>query len=154
MREGNWRDAIRHDGYLVVRLRVFSVEEGGQNRYVQSGMKATWVGPRDEYLTGLLELPDPAVRSIASGAEGVVHVRPLEPSQWNGVARGAQIGLCKNWPRRLGQGVVLERVGVPTRCVPPEFPLPPHGRPAVAMLRRRPTLGELVRDGMRRFRRG
>lgn len=147
---GSWAEAIQHDGYFVVRLRVFTVEEGGQNRHVQSGMKASWTGPDRCPLPGLLELPDDAVRSIAPGAEAVVHVRPLEPSSWRDVEVGTRIGLCKNWPRELGEGVVIKRVSVPEGCIPPQFSLPHNGTSAVAMLRRRPTLVERIRSAFRR----
>lgn len=151
---GAWDDAIRHDGHFVVRLRVFTVEQGGQNRHVQSGMKASWTGPGLTLLPGLLELPSATVRSIAPGAEATVHVRPLEPSSWNSVEAGTRIGLCKNWPRELGEGVVVDRVRVPREYTAPQFPQPRGGTPAVAMLRRQPTLVERIRDGLRRIRNG
>jgi hypothetical protein len=34
VRMSSWPEAIQHDGYFVVRLHVFTVEEGGQNRHV------------------------------------------------------------------------------------------------------------------------
>ena len=147
---GSWAEAIQHDGYFVVRLRVFTVEEGGQNRHVQSGMKASWTGPDRRPLPGLLKLPNEAVRSIAPGTEAVIHVRPLEPSSWKDVEVGTRIGLCKNWPRELGEGVVIKRVSVPEEGIPPQFPLPRNGTSAVAMLRCRPTLAERIRSVFRR----
>ena len=147
---GSWAEAIQHDGYFVVRLRVFTVEEGGQNRHIQSGMKGSWTGPDRCPLPGLLELPGETVRSIAPGAQATVHVRPLEPSAWKAVQAGTRIGLCKNWPRELGEGAVVERVSVPVERVLPQFPLPAGGTPAVAMLRRRPTLVERIRGAFPR----
>lgn len=151
---GSWADAIQHDGYFVVRLRVFTVDEGGQNRHVQSGMKASWTGPDDCPLPGLLELPSETVRSIAPGIEAVVHVRPLEPSSWKDVGVGTMLGLCKNWPRELGEGVVVERVSVPEECIPPQWSLPRDGTPAVAMLRRRTTFAERIQGAFRRRQSG
>ena len=151
---GSWEEAIRHDGYFVVRLRVFTVEEGGQNRHIQSGMKASWTGPDHQLLPGLLELRSSTVRSIAPGTEATVHVRPLEPSSWDSVEARTRIGLCKNWPRELGEGVVIERVRVPREYTPPRFRPPRNSTPAVAMLRRQPTFGERFRGALRRMRNG
>jgi hypothetical protein len=154
VRTGSWKEAIQHDGYLVVRLRVFTLEEGGQNRHIQSGMRASWDGPDHRLLPGLLELASESERSIAPGVEALVHVRPLEPSSWKGVDVGTRISLCKNWPRALGEGVVVERVGVPEELVPPRFPSPRGGTPAVARLQRRTTIGERALLALRRLRDG
>jgi hypothetical protein len=147
-----WAAAIRHEGYFIVRLRVLAAEEGGQNRHLQSGLKATWTGPQPWPLPGLLELPTWSGRSIAPGSEAIVHVRPLEPSAWNDVRAGTRIGLCKNWPREIGEGVVIERVDVPERHVPPQFRLPADRTAAAATLRSRLTLVERARGILRRVR--
>lgn len=148
---GDWRQTIGHDGYFVVRLRLFTVEEGGQDRHIQSGFRATWAADDIPHaMDGPIDLADDTARSIAPGREAVVHVHPLQPLAWVDVAPGMHLRLCRNWPRALGEGVVLERVRVPQKLVPLRIPEPLPGRAAVAVLHRRPTLGERVRWLFRR----
>lgn len=148
---GDWREIIGHEGYFVVRLRLFTVEEGGQDRHLQSGFRAMWAADGIPHaMDGPIELADPGSRSVAPGHEATVHVHPLQPLAWVDVEPGMHLRLCKNWPRALGEGVVLERVGVPRKLVPLRIPEPPPGRAAVAVLHRRPTLVERVRGLFRR----
>ena len=76
MRRGRWKDTIQHDGYFVVRLRLFTVDEGGQNRHVQSGIKGRWTtsegrGPAP----GVAGAPRPIGEEHRTGRRGD-HPRP------------------------------------------------------------------------------
>lgn len=141
-----WREIIGHDGYFHVLLHLFTVEEGGQNRHVQSGFRANWTADRTRGpMSGPLEFEDETRRSLAPGTDAVVRVYPLQPAQWAEIESGMEVSLCKNWPRALGQGQVIERVRVPRRFVPLRVPDLPAGT-ASAMLRRQPTLRERLRS--------
>lgn len=145
VRKRNWREIIGHDGYFLVLLHLFTAEEGGQNRHVQAGFGANWAsdatpGP----MPGPLEFEDESMRSLAPGAEALVRVYPIQPAQWVEIEPGMEVNFCKNWPRSLGVGRVLERVGVPRGFVPLRVPDPTAGTASV-MLRRKPTLRERFR---------
>lgn len=142
---GDWRDIIGHDGYFVVRVRLFTVAEGGQGRHLQSGFRACWWPDGVPHVVaGPIVLSEPGQRSVAPGGEAVVHVHPLQPAAWTDVERGAQLRFGKRWPRALGEGEILERVRVPRKEVPLRLPPLPPGSTA-AVLYRRPTLGERLR---------
>jgi len=96
-------------------------------------------------MPGPLEFEDDSMRSLAPGAEALVRVYPLQPAQWVEIERGMEVHLCKNWPRPLGVGRVLERVRVPRSFVPLRVPDPPAGTASV-MLRRKPTFRERIRS--------
>lgn len=146
MREGDWRDVIGHDGYFVVELHLFTVEEGGQRRHVQSGFRARWTAPgMPHLLEGPLLLAEPGRRSVAPGADAIVHVRPMQPAGWMDVEPGVRLGMCRNGPRELGEGTVVDRVRVPRHFVPLRIVQPPRGTPAVA-LHRPLTLTERIRS--------
>ncbi len=144
MRRGDWREVIGHDGHLVVRLHLFDVSEGGQDRHLPSGYRADWTAaPDGGPMHGPITFPDPALRSVAPGTSAVVHVHPMQPAEWVDVGPGAELRMCRNWPRALGAAVVLERVDVPDGFVPLLLPPPPPGSVA-AVLRYRPSWRERV----------
>lgn len=144
MGQGDWREVIGHDGYFVVRLRLFTVEEGGQRRHIQSGLRAAWTASGvPQLLAGPLMLADDSQRSVAPGAEATVHVHPMQPSAWIDVEPGTRLGMCRNGRRELGEGTVIERVRVPREFVPLRIVHPPKGTPAVA-LHRPLTLAERI----------
>jgi hypothetical protein len=58
-----------------------------------------------------------------------------------------RLEMGQNWPRALGEGVVLDRVTVPSRVVPMKVLHPPHGTAAV--LHRSLTLRERIRSLLR-----
>lgn len=148
MRQGDWREVIGHDGYFVVRLRLFTVEEGGQRRHLQSGFKASWSAssvPRP--MDGPILFVDDGQRSLAPGGSAMVHVHPMQPAAWIDVEPGMHLEMCRNWRRALGEGVVLDRVRVPRRVVPMKVLHPPHGTAAV--LHRPLTLRERIRSLLR-----
>lgn len=151
MRRGDWREVIGHDGYFVVRLHLFTVEEGGQRRHLQSGFRAIWASPGIPHpLDGPLLLAEDGRRSLRPGGDATVHVHPMQPGAWIGVEPGMRLAMVRNWPRALGEGTVLERVAVPRRDVPVRVIHPPTGTPAVAVLQRRPTLRERLQSFRRR----
>jgi hypothetical protein len=117
--KGDWRDNVGHDGFIVVRLRLFTVGEGGQNRLLQAGLRATWrVGSFGALLPAPFLFADPELRCLRPGEETVVHARPLIPPAWVGVAPGTRLGLTKNPPREIGEGHVVELVDIPPDFVP------------------------------------
>lgn len=145
VRKRNWRQIVGHDGYFLVLLHLFTVEQGGQNRHVQSGFGAQWASDAaPSPMAGPLEFEDSTMRSLAPGAEALVRVYPLQPAQWSEIEPGTDLNLCKNWPRPLGVGRVVERVDVPRHFVPLRVPDLPVGTESV-MLRRKPTLLERFR---------
>lgn len=142
---GDWREIIGHDGYFVVRLHLFTAAEGGQARHLQSGFRATWWADGIPHpMDGPIVLAESGRRSVAPGGEAVVHVRPLQPAAWIDVEPGMQLCFGKRWARALGDGQVLERLGVPRKEVPLRLPPLPRGSTA-AVLHRRPTWRERVR---------
>jgi hypothetical protein len=102
---------VDHDGYFVVQLHLFTVEEGGQGRHLQSGFRATWTTEDVPHaMRGPVVFADSLVRSMGPGEDAVVHVHPELPAAWAHVQPGMRLHLHKNLPRALGEGHVIERI--------------------------------------------
>jgi hypothetical protein len=110
----DWRGLVQADVFMVVRLRLYTVAEGGQNRVLQSGFRARWQwGPGRGCQEAPLVFADDARRSLRPGEEAIVHVFPLIPDGWDDVGAGTRLGLCTNPPRLLGEGDLLDRSRLP-----------------------------------------
>src|SRR5882757_5374380 len=101
-----WRLLLGHDGYFVVRLRLFSSDEGGRDRALQSGFRADWILGDDELPTRAPIDLEGERRSLMPGEEALVRAYPLQPERWCAIEPGHEIRLFWRMGRHLGLGVV------------------------------------------------
>jgi len=116
--EARWRLLLGHDGYFVVRLRLFTPDAGGRARALQSGYRADWILGADALPTRApIDFVD-GRRSLKPGEDALVRAYPLSPERWHCVGPGTELELWWKGGRRLGVGVVEARVNVPSESVP------------------------------------
>lgn len=107
---------LAHDGYVLIRLRLLTIEEGGPKRGLSNGSRAWWTvgGALD---TAPIELVGRR-KALEPGATAQIQAYPFQPHLWAGLRAGDEV--LMGHPRRrrtIGEGVVEELVRVPTEPV-------------------------------------
>lgn len=160
MEDWGRRRLLAHDGYVVLRLRLSTIEEGGLKRGLSNGERAWWVlrSPDDssnlervrpqeglDTDTAPIELVERR-KALQPGETAQVRAYPFQPHLWAGLRAGDEVLLGHpRKPRTVGVGVVEELVRVPSEFVPLNV-LPFKESPSHRSLRARPhRLGKLSR---------
>jgi hypothetical protein len=111
-----WERREREDGFLRVRLRLLTSDEGGRRGPIAGGYRASWnIGSRvqsDDWTISdaplLLEDREDE-EWLAPGATADVRIHPLFPEFWTHVVPGDHIDMHEG-SRVVGHGEVLEIV--------------------------------------------
>lgn len=108
-----WEQREREDGFLRVRLRLLTTDEGGRRGSIADGYRASWsIGTRaqsDDWTISDAPLLLEDREWLAPGEIAAVRIHPLFPEFWTGVVPGDHIDMHEG-SRVVGHGEVLEIV--------------------------------------------
>jgi len=114
----DWLDYEAEHGFIRVRLRLLTAEEGGRSRPIYSDYRASWdIGNtyEGEWTVNDAPLVLEDVDKLDPGDEALARIHPIAPQFWNHVEPGLRI-YAHEGPRRVGEATVIDRT---ERLAPP-----------------------------------
>jgi hypothetical protein len=111
----HWERREREEGFVRVRFRLLTTEEGGRRGPIADGYRACWdIGNRTDGGERMFNdaplLIEDGDEWIAPGSGGVARIHPLVPEFWADVRPGLEVAMYEG-SRVVGRGQVLEVVG-------------------------------------------
>ena len=109
----HWERRERERGFVRVRVRLLTTGEGGRDRPIADGYRASWnignLTDSGEWTSndGPLLLEDR--EALAPGETATARIHPLVPESWTHVSAGLEITMHEGH-RTVGRGEVLEVV--------------------------------------------
>lgn len=109
-----WERGGRQQGFIRVRFRLLTAEEGGRQGPIGDGYRASWdIGNRTESGERMLNdgpmLFEDGDGSVSPGAGGVARIHPTAPESWADVRPGLDVVMYEG-SRVVGRAEVLEVV--------------------------------------------
>jgi elongation factor Tu len=108
-----WERSERGDGFIRVRVRLLTTDEGGRRGPIADGYRASWnIGSRTD--TGESMLNDAPLlledgEQLAPGEIANGRIHPIAAEFWTHVSAGLEIAMHEG-ARVVGRGEVLEVV--------------------------------------------
>jgi translation elongation factor EF-Tu-like GTPase len=110
----HWERRERDQGFLRVRVRLLTTEEGGRQSPIFDGYRAAWdignLSESGEWTTKDAPLLFENRDSLPLGETAEARIHPIAPELWTDVSAGAQIAMHEGL-RVVGRAEVLEVVG-------------------------------------------
>jgi translation elongation factor EF-Tu-like GTPase len=107
----HWERGERERGFILVRVRLLTTDEGGRKGPIADGYRASWdIGNRSEEREWTINDAPLLLDGrdwLAPGESANVRIHPFAPEFWTLVSAGAEIAMHEG-RRIVGRGKVLE----------------------------------------------